>query len=521
MAIVLAILPAAGHDQLWFLLMAQRWLHGGVLYGPEAFDSNTPAIVWLSAIPVALAEWLHVSVPWSAKLMMALLEAAVAVLCRTVLRGLLGRGGAALRWYFAFVFVTLFSVVPARDFGQRDLMGALLCLPYILVAAGPIAPVRMRTMTAVLAAVGVCVKPQLALMPLGIELAAFFLVRKRTAEETNQKSGDGEYPGSRFRFRFEMLLLPALGALFVWAIRRFAPLYFSSALPTTLHTYWAIGHLTFCQLVAESVQLHVLLLIVALLAPLAWRARGELAGVIRPVLLMLMVAGLAGVVAYYQQGTGWYYQQLPGITLLGAALSLELLVLADPKTFVIPRWLPGATAGLCFLAVGLTLHFSGYPLTEERAYAITTPDPSFFVGLAPGTAVATLTTSVDDAIEPVFRYRLTWAQRMDNLWTLPAILRFQEPGGTITPPRRMNAEVVAQLALQQRRWMVEDLERWKPQLILVARCQSPEVHCQEMEDRNDDLLGFFLVDPAFRAIWQYYKPLRSVGGYDGYVRLAP
>jgi hypothetical protein len=249
--------------------------------------------------------------------------------------------------------------------------------------------------------------------------------------------------------------------------------------------------------------------------------RSEAAASIRPTLLLLMVAGLAGVAAYYQQGTGWYYQQLPGITLLGAALALELMVLAEDRTWATPSWLPGAAAGLSVLAIGLTLHFSGYPVTEERAYAIRSPDPSFFAGLAPGTPVATLTTSVDDAIEPVFRYRLTWAQRTDNLWTLPAILRASQPTGSTVPSRRLSDTALTELAAQQRRWMVEDLSRWKPQLILVARCQAPEVHCQELEDRHDDLLGFFLVDPAFRAIWQQYRPLRSAGAYDAYIRSNP
>jgi hypothetical protein len=506
MAAVLALLPAAGHDQLWFLLMAERWLHGAVLYGPEAFDSNTPAIVWLSAIPVALADWLHLSLPLAAKLLMTGLEVAIAACSWRVLRGLPVRFSLAARWYLAFVFVTLFAAAPARDFGQRDLIAALLCLPYILAAAHTLASRQMRLLTAMLAAVGVCVKPQLALIPLAAEAAVLLLLAR---------GEDG-----RRRLRFEPLLFVVVGVAFLAAIRLFAPLYFSSALPTTLQTYWAIGHLTFGELVGESIQLHVLLAVVVLLLPIVRPVRSETAASIRPVLL-LMVAGLAGVAAYDQQGTGWYYQQLPGITLLGAALALELLVLAENRVWAVPSWLPVGAAVLSVLAVALTLHFSGYPVTEERAYAIRSPAPSFFVELPPGTAVATLTTSVDDAIEPVFRYRLIWAQRTDNLWTLPAILRASQPTGLVARPPRFSNAALAQLTAQQRRWMVEDLARWRPQLVLVERCQLPHVHCQELEDRHDNLLDFFLVDPAFRAIWQQYRPLRSVGDYDAYVRLNP
>src|ERR1035441_3920914 len=78
MAALLSLLPAAGHDQLWFLLMAQRWLHGPQSSGPEIFDANTPGIVWLSAIPVAAARALHLGLPFTAKLLFALLEALIA-----------------------------------------------------------------------------------------------------------------------------------------------------------------------------------------------------------------------------------------------------------------------------------------------------------------------------------------------------------------------------------------------------------------------------------------------------------
>jgi hypothetical protein len=504
MAVVLALLPAAGHDQLWFLLMAQRWLHGATLYGPQAFDSNTPAIVWLSAIPVWLSGRLSLSLPFAAKLLMALLEAAIAVSSWKILDRLPIQRSAEARGFLAFAFVTLFAVAPARDFGQRDLIAALLCLPYVLAAAQPLTPLSTRSKTILLAAVGVCVKPQLAILPVFIELTALVLTRRQ--------------PHSRAFHATALLFLP-FGAAFLLAIHLFAPLYLTQAIPTTYLSYWAIAHLTAVQLLAESLQLHGLLIAALLLFPAVLRRSSS--EVYRSTILLLITAGLAGTAAYYQQGTGWYYQQLPGIVFFGAALAFELIALAQDRNWTAPAWLPAAAAALSLLAIGLTLHFSGYPFTEDRAYAITSPDPSFFANLAPGTPVATLTTSVDDAIEPIFRYHLTWAQRTDNLWTLPAVLRATSPTSTVAVPRRISPADLAELAAQQRRWMAEDLNRWHPQLILVARCQSPDVHCQELEDRHDDLLAFFLADPAFSAIWQHYRPLRSSGDYDAYVLTAP
>ena len=212
MAALLSLLPAAGHDQLWFLMVAQRWLHGAQLYGPEIFDANTPAIVWLSAIPVAAARALHLGLPFTAKLLFALLEALIAACSLRILRRLGSGTGKSECLFLIFSFITLFAVVPARDFGQRDALTALLCLPYILAAALPLEPGQfpLRGSTALLAAIGVCVKPQFALVPVALELYLLAGNRLRSLSR-----------------RPEPWILAAAGLLFAGAVRLFAPRYFS------------------------------------------------------------------------------------------------------------------------------------------------------------------------------------------------------------------------------------------------------------------------------------------------------
>jgi hypothetical protein len=504
MACLMALLPAAGHDQLWFLLLAERWLHGAQLYGPELFDSNTPATIWLSAIPVTTAEAMHLSPSFVGKVLFVMLEATVAALSLRILRRL---GTAFTRSDYAFLafsFITLFAVVPARDFGQRDLLTAMLCLPYVLAAALAPDPSQtwLRAAIALLAAVGVCVKPQLALVPLTIELS--MLVRRGWQSLSK---------------RPEPWILAAAGLLFAGMVQHFAPLYFSQALPTVFSTYWAIGHLSAAQLVAQAPQLHLL----AILAIAFFLRRRSRPHPLHPAITALLIAGSAGTLSYYLQGTGWYYQQLPGITLFGCALALEIVSALGSAEMRIPQWSPVAAGALTLLALVLTWHFSGYPFNREAfspddTYAISSPDPSFFRDLRPGTAVATITTSVDDAIMPVFRYQLAWSQRTNNLWMLPAILRNETRGGWPVPARhRLSGPRLAALEALQRRWMVEDLTRWHPSLVLVARCQSAAVQCQELEDRHDNLLAFFLADPSFRQIWQRYRFVRSAGDYDAYM----
>jgi hypothetical protein len=119
---------------------------------------------------------------------------------------------------------------------------------------------------------------------------------------------------------------------------------------------------------------------------------------------------------------------------------------------------------------------------------------------------------------PIVRYQLIWSQRTNNLWMLPALLRNESPGGwTVSADHRLPPQRLAELESIQHRWMVEDLARWQPRLILVARCQDPAVQCQQLEDRHDNLLAWFLRDPAFRDIFTHYHYLRSSGPFDAYV----
>ncbi|WP_158822914.1 hypothetical protein [Granulicella sp. S156] len=508
MAALLALLPAGGHDQLWFLLMARRWLGGAQIYGPIIFDSNPPGILWLSALPIFLGRLLHLPTTFAAKLLVSLTEAASAWLSYRFLRHAWRPLVTYERWALLFSFIVLFAVVPARDFGQRDQMLAFLVLPYVLAAAVDPREHRLtslRCAAGVMAAIGICLKPHHALLVIAVELSLLFLPSATTFPHRLRRL-----------FRPEPLLIALLGGMFLAAVHRLTPLYFTFALPVLHDTYWAIGHLSLGGLALEAIELCVLAAGTILLYTIT-KPRS-------PLVRLLLIAGAASSLAYFLQGTGWYYQQIPAINLFGAALALQMLDLAQRKAQhkegTVPRWATSAVAGLCLLALALTTHFTGYPFTADRAFAIESPDPAFFKDLPPGTPVATLTTSVDEAMMPIERYHLTWAQRTNNLWLLPAILRNETPGAGKPPSRILPPEHLANLEALQHRFMVEDLNRWHPQLVLVERCQKANIHCQVLEDRDDDLLAWFLRDPAFAAIWQNYTYQGSRGAFDAYTLIS-
>ncbi len=390
MAILLSLLPAVGHDQLWCLYVAQQILHGTKLYGPQLLESNPPLIMAMLTIPAALSNLLHIPITFLFKLAVLLTEVVSALSSFYILRRAKILLTPARLWSLACAFITIFTVLPARDLGQRDHLLAILCLPYVLSAALDSNSCRnsssssasltllFRLLIGVLAGLGICLKPHHILIPIAIEL--YFLVQTRSI---------------RHLLRTTFLAIVATGVAFFAAIRLLTPAYLTDVVPLLKDVYWAIGHLTLPQLVNESLQLHILAaLCVALYLYLKPTS---------PLALLLILSGAASTIAYYLQGTGWYYQQIPAISFFACALWLLLMKFATQRNLTTPNWMPKAALALTVLSFALTAHFSGYTLSHPFSYPSglsDIPDPSFFANLPPNTPIAILSTVVDDTVPP-------------------------------------------------------------------------------------------------------------------------
>lgn len=502
---MLCLLPAAGHDQMWLLYAAGLVLHGTRLYGPHLFESNPPLIVWLSMVPDWIAELLRMRATAVAKALVIVAEAGVWLLCRRLWSKLLPDRWPGLWWKLSFAYIAIFAVLPARDFGQRDQLLAVLCLPYLLTSAidldGRKLPAAFLAGIGCLAGVGFSLKPHHLLVPAAIEVALLWERISRLRR------------GQRL-LRPEAIAIVITCALYYATIRTLTPEYVSKVLPVLRDTYWAIGHLSVLQSALASVQLTILAT-AALGLHLANR-NSSVSAVTR----IFLIAGFASLAAYYLQGTGWYYQQIPALSFFALSLWIEMLDWSSKWDLALPRYTPAAAASVSALALVLAAYFSGYRLNHPLAFPSglsDVPDPTFFAGLPPGTPVAILTTEVDDSVPPVYLHRFVWAQRENNLWTLPAILRNESPSAPGDPGRHIPPDRLAALDRMQHRWMSEDFQYWRPRLVLIERCQDPAVSCQILEDRHDNLLAWFLRDPGFREIFSHYHYLRSSGPFDAYV----
>lgn len=138
--------------------------------------------------------------------------------------------------------------------------------------------------------------------------------------------------------------------------------------------------------------------------------------------------------------------------------------------------------------------------------------------LKPDTSVAVL--SADLAIFPtIYGHHLIWASRSPCLWMLPAIVR-NEFGST--DPRvafkRLPLQTIVSLASLERTDTAEDLDYWRPAIILIPQCNSKHT-CTFLESYDFDLLAWFLQSSRFQMAWSHYRQESLIPGFAAYRRV--
>ncbi|MBS1995312.1 MAG: hypothetical protein JSS86_03335 [Cyanobacteria bacterium SZAS LIN-2] len=163
-------------DQSVYMAMAQLLLQGKIPY-LDFFDFNLPVIIYLNAIPMALAQWLQQPPPIVLDLCVLSLLAISLLLSNSVFRSSTSRIDyyTRLPWLFA---LAVFTQMQDADFAQREHLFVLLTAPYMLLRtlspgftrqpAKKPAPLLIGT----LAAIGASIKPHFLALILAFEISA-------------------------------------------------------------------------------------------------------------------------------------------------------------------------------------------------------------------------------------------------------------------------------------------------------------------------------------------------------------
>lgn len=457
---VLGIAPVPDHA--YQLHLARSVLDGAVLYvDVAASDMHPPLFTWLMMAVEGLARALGVDA-------LHLFPAVIAGL------GLCSLG---LCWWVSarspmVLAGVLLAVFPLSDafFGQGEHIAVLCALPYLFAAARdvPVGGRGARAGLALLAALGMAMKPHFALVWVAVEL-----YRARQFGWRSLWRLESVAIGSVFLLYLlaTALLHPQFFALIPWLAELY-PRFFPTPLPVMLGDPRA-G-----------------LLLAAVVAAFAFRDAPEWTRSAR----MLALAALALFAAMLLQHKGWGYHWYPTV-----ALSISVLGIALRRVL-----LRGAAVAVPLLAAVSLVLASGQALRVahllQRPPTELAQTQSLVAAHAGGRPVAALSQYIQAGFPLVGTLDVAWALPYAHLWMVRAIQAL--------PAERAAHYRPLEAAIRDRIW--EAIGRERPRLLLVERAVGPGI----------DMRAWFETDPRFRALFARATLAGTTSSYDAYL-LAP
>jgi hypothetical protein len=457
-------------DIAWLLYVAREWLAGRQLY-VDLIEVNPPMIVWVLALPAALAAALGIAAKFVAVPFFAACMLGSAGWCAKLLRGC-GAFGEAPLFLFSVVG-TVLLVLPGPEFGQREHLLAAAALPYLCIFArrldrAPMHPVD-ETVAGVLAGCGCALKPQFLLAFALLEIV-------------------GRIYGLRLLRR--MTISAAITVLvYFTTLLLLYPVYFTSAIPLGLALYGA-SDVGWAQLLSDS-RAVLLGIVVALMLWLTYRRRVSDSAL--PLTLAVFAAG--SVLVWLLEDKSWFYHRLPAAIFTTLALLYWVCVLPWP----VIGW-RRASLGACIPAILTMFGLFGIGL---GAFSRWQDQVEIAVGSRPTTerkleqlirrertrSYVAFSQWIGLGFPVVNNTGVVWSSRFDSMWALAGEVR----------RRRMDGHLPRDWPVHS--WVVEDF---------LAGC--PDVAVVDEREGIDYIGTLSSLDDRFKNAWSGY---RQIAAFDG------
>ena len=457
-------------DIAWLLYVAGRWMAGRELY-IDLIEVNPPLIVWISAVPLQLAQWLDVGTQF-----VAIPVFVAAVLgCGWWASGLLCvRGGIFADRLPVFAAIgTSLLILPAADLGQREHLLVAAFLPYLVLFArsleGKPVPVIASLAAGVLAGLGCALKPRYAAVFAVLECLA--LTR-------------GVRP-----WRVMPFAAGATLAGYAGLVALLCPAYLRRAVPMALALYGATD-VPFLTLLADSA---LLLSGQAVAVVLLWLRRRTLADY--SLMLTLLVFAATSTVICFVDGKDWYYHRLPATvaTVLALAIWVTAEVTQQRGRKRLPLLLAGLAVAVFFASSIQRLEPDAMEALEPQQTAMERLEQILRAEHA-RTYIA-FSEWIALGFPVVNETGVTWASRFDSMWALK---------GEVW---RARFDPAADKEWPIARWVAHDF---------IAGC--PDIAVVDTRETTKYISVLSAADPAFARAWSRYRPIASFNGLVVYRR---
>lgn len=479
----LYILP--NHDSIWLLIAAERMLEGGT-YERDFSELNPPLAILVHAPAFLISAISGLSPYFSYTVLSFIYTGSTLVLLRkVVVNGF--PPASELRLWLPLVAALLILLLPRYDFGQREHLISIFIIPYLALHSTTL-PQRpqFRRLTILISAwacLGLFLKPVFLLLPILISLD--HAIRQRSL---------------RSLFSLDMITIGAMGLVYTAAVLIYFPDYFIFV-RYALEFYGAYNN-NFI-LVALVAVLYVLVAIA--LAFFAVRVT-ESPEDRRMFILLTFAAGIAAGSVIMQQ-KGWGYHMLPVRIFVGVS-GVMLAVIAGGR---IRRGTPNRTFALLakaapFIIAALLLDPVGWTTEQwtRQNLAKTELYPELET-VAADKRFYVFTAAVWVGTPWVASINAKWTSRFPCLWLLPGYVAAID-NGTLSAARQ------EQVAGDIRRFVAEDFERHRPEVVLVDRREYKQGFKRPFE-----FMDFFLASERFAMIWKSYSFHKTTDGIDIYL----
>jgi hypothetical protein len=477
------------HDVSWMLIAAARLIDGGA-YVKDIYEVNAPLAVFIYCPGALLAKWFGLD-PWTAFLIASYALIAASLLASGVLLARLFPERPGLAGALLLVAAIIFLILPGFEFGQREHYAVILFLPYAIAAAledsvGPVRPRSLMVGICLAAAVGALIKPFFVLLPAAIFVSRIIQTRSLLA--------------ALRRIDVATFVVAGLGYLLLLLV--IYPGWMQIMLATVTLYQDLYSHPRFTLGIAVLGGGTAGILIVS--GWLTVRSRAEI--VLTRYTALLAVAAVA---IFALQEKGWKYQYFPLVAFVLFSSAVFILgSLSEP----IPAGAIGRRTRWSIAAAGLLLVAMLLPHSEpawsKLDYYKRLPVYAETERMAPGRPVLVISAGLSAAFPWVLMQNRVWPSRFPSMWLLKSI-----DSALSHTANRARREKLSTLRQQIAGMLLEDIERYRPALVLVDINTA-----DRFSNGSFSYLAYFQSAPSFAAIREKY---RRTGQVDHFAIFSP
>lgn len=452
-------------DIAWLLYVARRWMSGRELY-IDVIEVNPPLIIWISAIPLSIAQRLGVDV----QMVTMPFFTAIVLGCIWWSTGLLRAVGGvfAHRLPVLAVMVAVVLLIPAGELGQREHLLVAAFLPYLILLARQLDGRRVSVLASiaagVLAGLGCALKPR---------YGATFAVLECLALAYGLRP-----------WRVLPVAAGATVAAYAGLVALLCPAYLRHAVPMALALYGATD-VPMRDLLAESA---LLMAGIAVATGLLWLRQRRSGG--DTLMLTLLVFAATSTVICFVDGKDWFYHRLPAtITTL---LALLLWITREVRNGQ-PRRVAVAAAALASVVfcVNSLQRFQPEVIAAIEPRTTTVQRLEGIIRKEHAHTYIAFSEWIALGFPVVNETGVAWASRFDSMWALK---------GEIW---RASFDPTASKEWPIARWVAHDF---------IAGC--PDIAVVDTRETTNYLKVLRAAEPAFARAWSRY---RQIAAFDGLV----